>query len=163
MWSQIRVEKKKKGSSDEWKSNYISCYCCRYFNKIDGCRGKLNNLGQLVALIGWEEITIMFESRSVLIWETACILHHSIHPVILGDDSHRHYRDKSVPYDSPALSTATPAGIVKYPYPIWIRMEFSAGIYNRCTVSPRQHGMLSAPAGSKEKGRAGLHLLTDAQ
>lgn len=34
------------------------------------------------------------------------------------DDSHRHYQDRSVPDDSPALSAATPAGIFKYPYSI---------------------------------------------
>lgn len=67
------------------------------------------------------------------------------------DDSHRHYRDKSVPDDSPALSTATPTAILKYPCPIWIRMEFIAGIYKRCLVSSWQHSMLSAPAGNDKR------------
>ena len=78
------------------------------------------------------------------------------------DDSHWHYQqDKSVPDDSPALSTATPTGILKYPCPIWIRMEFTAGIYSRCLVSSWQHGTLSAPAGNDERERAGLHPVTD--
>lgn len=68
-------------------------------------------------------------------------------------DSHWHYRDKSVPDNSPALSITTPTAILKYPYPIWIRMEFTAGIYNRCLVSSWQHGMISAPAGNDKEER----------
>lgn len=73
-------------------------------------------------------------------------------PLILGMTSTDVTGACRVPDDSLTSTTATPTGIVRYPYPIWIRINWPAGIYSRCSACSQQGTKLSAPAGIDRRG-----------
>lgn len=69
------------------------------------------------------------------------------------DDSHRHYGGRECARRQACAVDRNTHWDLKYPYPICIRMEFTAGIYGGCLVSSWQHGMLSAAA-ARDKGES---------
>lgn len=81
----------------------------------------------------------------------ACLLHHSIHSLIL--------RMTAIDITRTAVSCIVNCNTQwdsQVLYSIWIKKEFAAGIHHRCLVS--LNGMLSAPAGNhKAKSQITCH------